>query len=275
MLETFRAKDMPAALSAMRHALGDDAMIVSSETTSDGNVLVRAASVTSEPAEPPRSNLASFETRYRDHLLAKLRLKPGVPAAIRRPFERPALIAHLRAHRTPDSLSHALAEDAAASGIADLTLALAYALDKRMRVSPVDVERETAILLVGPHGAGKTAVAAKLAAAARLAGREVRFAATDLKTAGQRERLETFAVHLDAAVIDASTPKFYADAAAEARRDGAFLIADTAGMDPRDPSEEILLYAAMGCAESLGVVSATSDAEDAGEIAGALSRFGA
>jgi flagellar biosynthesis protein FlhF len=103
----------------------------------------------------------------------------------------------------------------------------------------------------------------------------VRFAATDVKTAGQRERLETFAVHLDAAVIDASAPNLYADAAAQARRDGAFLIADTAGMDPRDPPDEILLYASMGCAEILGCVSATSDAEDAGEIAGALSRFGA
>jgi flagellar biosynthesis protein FlhF len=151
---------------------------------------------------------------------------------------------------------------------------LASALDKRMKIAPVNVGKDRAILLLGPYGAGKTIIAAKLAVEAMSAGRKVRLAAADLKNAGARERLETFAVHLDVPVIDASSPRLLSEAAADARDDGALLIVDTAGFDPRDPPHEILICSRMGCAETVGVVSAAIDAEEAGEIAAALTTLG-
>jgi flagellar biosynthesis protein FlhF len=274
MVRTFQAKDMKDALSAMRAALGEDAVILSSEKAGDGSVLVCAAPGEQTPAASKPSGIASFETRYRDRLLAKLRAKPESPAAGSAPFSRPDLLAQLRAHRTPDSLAHALAQAAEASGFEDPALALASALDKRMKIAPVNFEKDRTILLAGPFGAGKTAIAAKLAAEAISAGRKVRLAAADLKSAGGRERLETFAVHLDVPVIDASSPRHLSEAAAEARNDGALLIVDTAGFDPRDPPHEILMCTRMGCAEAIGVVSAAMDAEEAGEIAAALKTLG-
>jgi flagellar biosynthesis protein FlhF len=275
-LETFRGKDMKDALSAMRANLGEDAVILSSEKVGDGSILVCAAPGTKKEEAPQKpATIASFETRYRDRLLAKLRGKHD-PQTIRiDTISRPDLLVQLRAHRLPEALAHALAEAAEASGFADPALALASALDKRMKVMPVAVHREHVILLAGPHGSGKTAVAAKLAAEAVLTGRKVRLAATDLSTAGQRERLETFAVHLDVPVIDASRPGLLVEAAAEARRENAFLVVDTSGFDPATPPHEIMLATRMGSAETIGVVSATMDAEEASDAAASLAKLGA
>ncbi len=63
-----------------------------------------------------------------------------------------------------------LAETAAKAQLTDMTLALASALDKKMRTEPVDFTNSSALMLVGPNGAGKTAVAAKIAAHARARG---------------------------------------------------------------------------------------------------------
>jgi len=286
MLQTFQAKDMKGALSAMRAALDEDAVILSSERTDDGNIMVRAApgglaaqlnnGAQGETASdaPDLAAIASFETRYRDRLLAKLRGKMESPAASPASFSRLELLSRLRAHRTPSPVARTLAKDAETSGFDDPALALASALDKRMNVEPVNVEKERAILLVGPNGAGKTAVAAKLAAEAILAKRQVRLAEADLESAGQRERLESFAVHLRVPAINISNPSLLSKAVEEARKDNALLIVDTAGFDPRDPPKEILLFMQLGCAEPVGVVSAAIDAEEATEIAAAFLRLG-
>ncbi len=274
MVRTFEAKDMKDALAQMRSVLGEDAIILASETTGSG-VLLSAAAGETAPAHPVPEGIVSFEARYRDKLLERLRGKRDSGTIRIASFSRPGLLSQLRAHRVPEALAHVLAEAAEQSGYVDAALALASALDKRMESKPLTFETEHALIILGPNGGGKTVVAAKLAAEARLADREVRRAATDTKSAGQRERLETFAVHLGVAVIDASSIKLLADAAEAAKEDNALLIADTAGMDPRDPPEEILEFAQSGIAEIIGTVSASADAEDAGEIALALAKLGA
>src|SRR6185436_11475817 len=185
----------------------------------------------------------------------------------RAPFARKQIEAMLERNRVPRALASALAHDADASLLPDLCLALSSALDKRMRMDAVDAKTQTALLVAGPYGAGKTTIAAKLAAQARHLEREVWLAATDVDSAGQRERLETFAGHLDVTVLATPSPTLLAEAIAEAREAGALLIADSAGIDPRRPTQEALGYAATAGIELLGVVSATTDAEDAGEIA--------
>jgi len=265
---------MKEALSATRIALGEDALILASKKTSDGSVVV-CATLNGSEAAPPPANLESFETRYRDNLIARLRVKSGPPPPQPAPFARKDLERQLDSHRVPRSLAQELTDDAEASAFPDLCLALSAALDKRMRMEPVDAAKEAALLLAGPYGAGKTTVAAKFAARGRLLGRDVRLVATDLDSAGQRERLETFAVHLDVNLLAAPTPKLFADAVAEAHETGTFLIGDMAGFDPRHVPPGILGFTGTQCAEIVGVVSAATDAEDAGEMAIALARLGA
>jgi flagellar biosynthesis protein FlhF len=291
-LRTFIAKDMKAALAAMRAALGDEAIIVATETMKDGSVLLRAglevAQVPIRATEDPflddvapetgasASRLAPYDERYHENLVARLRgPKPNV-ATPALPFDRKMLVSLLQAHRTPDVIAQALADEAEKSGLSDLTLALASALDRMMHAEPIDPGHRGAILLVGPPGAGKTGVAARLAAQNCLAGCPVRLAATDSETAGQKERLESLAACLNVPVVQTSTPTILADAVREARAADALLVADTGGCDPRGSlSSELLGFLSMGRLDIVGVVSAANDAEEAGEIADALAKLGA
>jgi flagellar biosynthesis protein FlhF len=247
------------------------------ERTQDAPAVVEAAIPrSSSDAAPAPGPLASFDARYREALVLRLRGPRTDGPSRARPFDREQLLCVLRTHRTPDPLSQALADEAEASGIPDLTLALASALDRFMRGGPTVVSERGGIILVGSPGAGKTIVAAKLAAQHRLAGASVVLAATDTQTAGQMARLESFAACLDVPLVIASTPESLSDELQEASRADAFLIADCAGCDPRGPlSSELVRFLGIGQLQIAGVVSAACDAEEAGEIAAALAKLGA
>jgi len=278
-LRTFLAKDMKEALATVRADMGPEAVIIGSEKAKSGGVLVRAALDTPEkeaPAEEtPAAPVADFETHYRNGLLRRLRTNDTPNSRLS--FDRAALIAALNKHRLPDGLAHALAESAAKAQLTDMTLALASALDKKLRIQPIDVEAAGALLLVGPNGAGKTAVAAKIAAHARLAGRRTTLIASDAAGAGAVARLETFARHLDCAVATAETTPELATLVAGCLAKKTFVIVDTAGFDPRDGKARAA-FAALAQTpkvEAVGVVSVLSDAEEIAEIVEALASLGA
>src|SRR5215467_14163015 len=236
-LKTYIARDIQAAIAAMRVELGDDAIIVASETIEDGSVLLRAAREETRPDQPAEDPsvvpFSSFEARYREKLMAKLRAEPRLEgtAAPSIPFDRAKLLEILRAHRLPEKLVSALCDGAEKSVIDDMALALASALDKAMRIDPVDAALTGSMMLVGSFGVGKTGVAARLAASAKLAGREVWLVATDVEGAGQLARLETLAAHLNVPVLPAPTIEVFAQLTSKADEEGALIIADSAGFD--------------------------------------------
>jgi len=289
-LRTFLAKDMKEALAAMRTQMGDEAIIVASETLKDGTVLLRAGIEGDQapirlPEDMPRrepgaqansdSHFAGVETRYRENLLARVR-GAGPRAGPAVPFVRETLLELLEAHRTPPAIAKALVDEAEKSGLADMTLALASALDKFMRTEAFDTEHRAAVLLMGMPGAGKTSVAARLAAQHCLAGNSVLLAATDLETAGQAARLESFAACLNVPLLRIASPGMLADAIQQAQESQALVIADTAACDPRESlPRELVSFLSAGNMDLIGIMSATGDAEEAGEIATALVKLGA
>lgn len=292
-LRTFIAEDMRAALADVRAEMGDDAVIVASQKTRDG-VMVRAALDESEQDAELETAVAAFaetadinamaqawpqdfEGQYRQGLIRRLREGASGEIAPVRSFNRAELLQILRGHRATETLAHALAKGAEKSGLSDMTLALASALDKRMKTAPIELTKSAALMLTGPHGAGKTAVAAKLAAHARLAGRSVKLIAGDAKGAGAVARLETFAKHLDTPFMVAETAETLAGAVADAAKENKLAIIDTAGFDPRNGKARSAFAALAKIAgvEALGVVSAAGDAEEIGEIAAALASLGA
>jgi flagellar biosynthesis protein FlhF len=202
-LRTFLAKDMREALVNVRCEMGDDAIIVASEKTKTG-IMVRAAldrveeAIEEPAAEAPDAIAATpgFEENYRDGLIKRLRGAPMPNRAPNAPFHRAELLTILGKHRLPDSLAHDLAKTAEQSLLKDMTLALACALDRRMKSAPLDIAKTAALLLVGPNGVGKTAVAAKIAAHARLTHRSVKLIAADADGAGAIARLDAFGNHL-------------------------------------------------------------------------------
>ncbi|HEY1630293.1 MAG TPA: hypothetical protein VGF56_03210 [Rhizomicrobium sp.] len=280
-LKTFIADDMQAALAQMRREMGPEAIIVSSQRAKEGGVLVRAAfdAPEVEIAEEPAAQEAvvtDFASGYRDNLLRRLR-ENASSSAKAKSFSRAELIAMLREQRAPDSLAHVLAEAAEKTGLTDMTLALASALDKKMRAEPIDFATCSALLFVGPHGAGKTATAAKLAAHARLAGRDVKLIATDPAGAGAVARLQAFAEHVGANFLVTETAETTANAILECSLQKCLAIVDTAGFDPRNGKARAAFtaLAQIQDLEAVGIVSANGDAEEAAEIASALSLLGA
>jgi flagellar biosynthesis protein FlhF len=182
----------------------------------------------------------------------------------------------LRENRTPEPVAGMLVDSAQNSGLEDMTLALAAALDKVMHTGSASAAREQALVLTGPPGSGKTAVAGKFAAQFRLAGRAVVLVSTDLDSAGQVARLETFASCLDLSVLPVAEPGVLADVVTEARRTQTVVIADSAGCDPREPlAPEVLRFLAVDGLQITAVLSASMDAEEAGEIASAFAKLGA
>ena len=85
----------------------------------------------------------------------------------------------LKRHRLPETLANALVREAAKFPDVSADAALAFALDQRMAPAPIDFEKARGILLVGPAGAGKSAVAAKIVHAAKLIGRKVELTRAD------------------------------------------------------------------------------------------------
>ena len=294
LLRTFIADDMREAMANIRAEMGVEAVIVSSQRAKGGGVMVRAAieesaaeaelaeSVAAHAEDAEAQALAlsqNFAQNYRDGLIRRLRTGPAKAEATApaRNFNRAELLTILRGHRATDALAHELAESAEKTGLSDMTLALASALDKRMKTAPIELARTAALLLTGPHGAGKTAVAAKLAAHACLAGRSVKLIAGDTKGAGAVERLKTFAEHLAVPFAVAESAEEIAALTAQCAKENMLAIIDTAGFDPRNGKARsaFAALAKIGGVEAIGVVSASGDAEEMSEIAGALTSLGA
>jgi flagellar biosynthesis protein FlhF len=155
------------------------------------------------------------------------------------------LAASLKYHRLPERLVESLVT--AVSGWPDRSLeeALACVLATRLCIVPVDLEKSRGILLLGPSGAGKSAVAAKLARAAALAGR-------DVELTGATEGLALFRTGTHPA--------------------GRLTIMEADGFNPTN-ARACNAFAALGEIEgvdTVGVVSATADAEDIQEIVTSL-----
>src|SRR5262249_32554283 len=123
----------------------------------------------------------------------------------------------------------------------------------------------------------KTAVAAKIAAHARLAGRRTTLIANDSAGAGAVARLETFARHLDSAIATADSAAELNTLVGECIAKKTLAIVDTAGFDPRDAKARTAFaaLAQIPHLETVGIVSALSDAEEIVEIVEALQALGA
>src|SRR4051812_42085678 len=146
---------------------------------------------------------------------------------------RAELLALLRHHRVPETLAHELASTAVQSRLSHITLALAAALDRRMKCAPLELTGGRALFLVGSYGAGKTATAAKLAALARLAGRPARLFAFHTIQNGAASRLEALARELDTPFAVIEGAQTLAATVAGCVKKNLLAIVDTAGFDPR------------------------------------------
>ena len=156
---------------------------------------------------------------------------------------RSLVAAALKHHRLPELLTDNLLRDIGSGDNPEALLGAALA--RRIRTRPIDFQKARGILLLGPMGGGKSAVAAKIIHIAALIGRKAEYA-------GATDGLALF-----------RTGTFNSD---------ALMVMEAPGFNPVN-RRAISAFAALGDAEgveSIGVISAASDAEDAAEVVAAL-----
>jgi hypothetical protein len=189
---------------------------------------------------------------------------PGNLVAFPRGDLRRYLGSALKRHRLPEDLAQALVRDCANFADAGADTALAQALARRLVADPVDLENARGILLVGPGGSGKSAVAAKIARAAGMIGRKtdlvradglalfrarsVRESGSDIKTRSVRER--------------------GSDTKSNSNPPELLTVMEADGFNPLNP-RAASAFSALGDIDgvvTIGVVSALNDAEDVGDI---------
>lgn len=216
-LKTFTARDMTEAMALVRDEMGPDAVIVATNKTRIGNVEIRAAVDGPAPkpvlepddAHPPQRPAADLQT-----------------ICVRALFH----------HGAPDQIAVALAAHAARLEAAEPVAALARALETRFSFQPLPLAPHRPIMLVGAPGAGKTSVAARLAARATLAGAQADLVCADPDREASRAQIEVYADVLGAAGVEARLPDDLAAWARDRDESRASFI-DTPSINPFDETD--------------------------------------
>ena len=178
---------------------------------------------------------------------------------------RHLLGAAMKRHRLPEELAQALVRDAASFADVNADAALACALARRLVPAPIDFEKTRGVLLVGPGGSGKSAVAAKIARSASLIGRKTELKRADGGLALFRTRsvCESGSDHKTRSVRESGS-----DHKTISNPPEFLTVMEADGFNPLNP-RAASAFSALGDidgVETIGVVSALNDAEDIADI---------
>lgn len=242
---------MTEAMRQIRDALGEDAIIVSSRDGPGGTVRVTAA---------VEQQASSFE----EMLDAEEQGEEGYSGE-----EILELVTDtLLKHRVPGSVSEKIIAAAIIQNTNDPQEALQRALARNFTFLAPEQAPKNPLMLVGPPGAGKTLMAAKLAARAVMEGLKPTVITTDIARAGGVEQLSAFLDILGLPLGTARDARELKALVAEAE-DLSQTIIDTGGLNPFDPQEMKTLarLIAAGQTDAALVLAAGTDAEESAEIA--------
>lgn len=270
-LRTFTAPDMPTAMKMVRDAMGDEAIILSSEQQKGqkGVTVTAAVDGREEPIfpttpPPPKTISSASAESIRSELQQVLRFH-NVPEH---------LVAKIFNKADPRELAsiEALHQMGAKRDPATFTrLALEKVIGRYFAFAPLQFDQPQNIMLVGPPGIGKTLTIAKLAAHLSLGRHPLAVFTTDTKRAGGIEQLQAFTNILNLELLIASSADELSRTLKSLPRNQHVLI-DTAGCNPydRDEMKEITHLAAISGAEAILTLPAGGDSLEAIDIAEAF-----
>jgi flagellar biosynthesis protein FlhF len=232
---------MSEAMRQVRDTLGDDAIIVSSREETSGWVKITAAV---EQQSAPAEKEDSFDADTNIEIITDMLLKHRVPASV---SDKIISISMTLAERDPKKL-------------------LAAALKKAFPFAENTFRKP--LVLVGPPGAGKTLMTAKIAARAVMDGEKPVVITTDIARAGGIEQLSAFLNILSVPLLQAEDAKGLKAVLGKAPP-GALVVIDTGGLNPFDPQEmkSLAKLLAVADAEPTLVLPAGIDSEESAEMA--------
>lgn len=243
---------MSEAMRQIKDALGEEAIIVSSRDGPGGSVRVTAA------VEQQAPSFGDMLEEFEDHA------EEGYSGEEIVELVTDALLKH----RVPGLVSEKIIAAAIIQPTNDPQEALAAALGKTFSFMPSPKRPARPLMLVGPPGAGKTLMTAKLAAKAVLDGAKPAVITTDIQRAGGIEQLSAFLDILGLPLGQAEDAKTLKFALADAKG-ASHIIVDTGGLNPFDPQEMKTLARLMSATEmdAALVLPAGIDSEESAEIA--------
>lgn len=257
-LKSYTAPTMAEAMRLVRDELGEDAIIVSTQRSSDGQGVRITAALedgSDEDDDIQRALLGRNTTQFAEKVREALEY-----------------------HGTPPRLVDKLVAAATAVEVGSPTMACAAALEDHYDFAPLPERKSPRpFMLVGPPGSGKTITTAKLAARARLAGRPVGVITADTIRAGAVEQLSAFTAILEIELRQVRGPETLRPVVAEmmARNDLVFI--DSPGLNPfsHHDMEYLRNLIAGADLEPILVLPAGGDALEAGDIGEAFGSAGA
>jgi len=248
-LRTFTATSIGDAMRQVRTALGDDAVILSTEQEGKQVKVTAAVETTTSPTAA-----APVVAESADDLENALRY-----------------------HGVPKALADRLLATAGDLEGGSPQQALTAALRAQFGFQPLtDRKPAKPILLAGLPGAGKSSTLAKLAARAKVNGWAATAITCDLAKAGAIEQLATYAKALQMPAYRAKDAATLRKAVAKADANGAILI-DTLGTNPLKAGDlaQLRELAEAAGAEIVLVMAAGGDAVESAELAAGYAEAGA
>lgn len=282
-LKTFYAKTMSEAMQQVRDTLGEEAVIIATRDENGGKSVRVTAAV--EPVDTrPDPYPADYEvSRRRPNF--EVETTPATAEDdqwdqydVEEEFEgqmTDELTDMMLRHGVPNDVMDNLLATAAMTGLGQAEKALASAIEHLYNFAPLPATSRKALMLVGPPGAGKTLMIAKLATQAVMDDLNVAVITTDTVRAGGVEQLQAFTKILKVPLQTAKTREDLNLLLNQLQGHDLILI-DTAGTNPHDPDDmaRIARLADAGSIEPVLAMTAGVDAEESAEIAQSFALLG-
>jgi flagellar biosynthesis protein FlhF len=267
-LRTFTATDMPAAMKMVRDALGENAIIIASESHKGRKAITVTAAADQQDdapiaAAPPRTSKEIDQLRFelqnilRFHNIPELFVAKMMQKAADKDIAAIISLHKITANRDARQL---------------YTLAMDKLLSSFFHFQPLNFPsplegKSSRIMLVGTPGIGKTLTIAKLAARLAMDKNPVAVVTTDDKRAGGVEQLQAFTsiLGLD---LEVAASRAELEAYASSLPKNTHLLVDTAGCNPYEPAQlrELETFASLKGIEPVLVMQAGGDSLEAVDI---------
>lgn len=307
-IKSFTGSSVMDAMNKVRTELGDEAVILATQSLPTGESQVTAAIEQSDPSPDPvpiKSEWATdWDSDWRQEskknpskkVVAAAKIEDQTPKtgikkevqALKAPPHQSAalevsekmelLVQAMAYHGVPTLLAERICRTALAVETEDTTIALAASLDRHFNFSPKFSRKKIPLMLIGPPGVGKTMTIAKMAASAKLEKRDVHIITSDTSRAGAIDQLKAFTDILGLKLwIAESTEQLATIVKKPELQDGAHILIDTGGVNCYDQAEleDLAAKIVAAGAEAVAVLPAGTDSSEMSDTAQKYSAIGA